>query len=313
MDRDPGPAEIDGPRRAYGDHLADRFWLEKPKSHIARSFKRGPLAVTQIKSDFPTPQPSQSIGYDEAWLVGLMVGDVPDHDLWQDGRAARTPPFRAGVTALYDLRRDPISFTRTGHHSLHFYLPRSVLSEVADRNGLRFAGELRYRFATGYDDPIIRHLGLALLPALEAGGPLSGLFLDHILHAVATHVLGHYGADGTAAKHPARGGLTPLQLRKAQELMQAHIGSDVSLTRLAQECGLSVTHFARAFRQSTGTTPHRWLQDHRIEKAMMLLRLGERALSDIAIDCGFADQSHFTKVFSRHVGTSPGRWRRSRD
>ncbi|MGH6939651.1 helix-turn-helix domain-containing protein [Hypericibacter sp.] len=310
MGRKSGASGGDGPQQAYGDHLAERFWLEKPKSHVARSFKRGPLAVTQIKSDFPTPEPSQSIGYDEAWLIGLMVDNVPDHELWQDGRSARTPPFRSGETALYDLRRDPISFTRTGHHSLHFYLPRALLGELAEQNALRFDGELRYRFATGYDDPVIRHLGAALLPALEGGGPLSGLFLDHILYAVAAHVLGRYGEAGSQGRRSARGGLSPQQLRRAQSLMLGHLGSDISLSRLAAECGLSVTHFSRAFRQSTGITPHRWLQARRIDMAMTLLRLGERTLPEIAIDCGFADQSHFTKVFCKHTGVSPGRWRR---
>lgn len=156
-------SEPDSPH-SYGDGLAERFWLEQPRTHVTRSLSRGPLAVTQIKSGLPTPQPSQSIGYDEAWLVGLMVDDVPDHELWQDGRAARAEPFRRGQTALYDLRRDPISFTRTAHHSLHFYLPASVLGELAERAGSRFDGALRYRFATGYDDPVIRHIGSAMLP-----------------------------------------------------------------------------------------------------------------------------------------------------
>lgn len=301
--------ETDDSPLAHGEYLADRFWLPKPKTHVMRSLKRGVLAVTQIKSDLPTPEPSQSIGYDEAYLVGLMVDDVPDHQLWQDGRPARTESFRSGEMALFDLRRDPVNYTRTAHHSLHFYLPRAALVELAEQSGLSFGGELRYRFAAGYDDPVVRHLGLALLPALEDGGAIGGLFLDHVLHAVAAHVLGRYGEMGHPARR-ARGGLTPSQLRRALELMRACLGSDISLTQLAAECELSVPHFARAFRQSTGTSPHRWLQEKRIEQAQRLLRSGDMALTRIAADCGFADQSHFTRVFSRHVGASPGRWRK---
>jgi len=312
MERDPGSAERTASRRAYGDDLANRFWLETSKSHVTRSLRRGVLAVTQIKSAFPTPEPSQSIGYDEAYLVGLMVGDVPDHELWQDGRPVKTPAFKAGDTALYDLRRDPISYTRTAHHSLHFYLPRTALAELAERTGTRFAGELSYRFATGHDDPIVRQLGGALLLAMRDGDASDGFFLDHILNAVAAHVLRHYGDAGPPAKQVVNGGLSPRQLRRAKELMRAHLGDDVSLSQLAEMCELSVTHFARAFRQSTGTSPHRWLLDLRIERAMVLL-LEDRPLSDVALDCGFADQSHFTRTFTKHTGISPGRWRRSQD
>lgn len=297
-------------KRAYGDDLASRFWLETPSSHVTRSLKRGVLAVTQIKSGFPTPEPSQSIGYDEAYLVGLMVRDVPDHELWQDGRAVKTPAFRGGDTALFDLRRDPISYTRTAHHSLHFYLPRTALSELADQSGARFGGELSFQFATGYDDPVVRQLGGAVLLAFENGDASDGFFLDHILNAVAAHVLRHYGDAAYSTRHAAHGGLTARQLRSAKEFMRAHLGRDILLAQLADLCGLSATHFARAFRQSTGTSPHRWLLDQRIEHAKRLL-LEEGALLDVALDCGFADQSHFTRTFTKHVGTSPGRWRRS--
>lgn len=295
--------------RAYGEYLGDRFWLEKAKSHVTRSLKRGVLAVTQIKSDLATPEPSQSIAYDEAYLVGLMVCDVPNNQLWQDGRAAKPHSLAAGSTALFDLRRDPINYTQGAHHSLHFYLPRAVLIEVAAQGGQRFDGELRYDFAVGYEDPVIRHLGAALLPGLERDETLDGLFLDHILYAVAAHVIKTY-ADPAPTKIPERGGLTRWQERRVKELMTANLGSDVSLKTLAEACGLSVTYFARAFRQSTQTSPHRWLQERRIEKAMDRLALSEVSLADVAIECGFADQSHFTRVFAKHVGVAPGQWRR---
>jgi AraC family transcriptional regulator len=298
--------------KACGEYLGDRFWLEKPRSHVTRSLRRGVLAVTQIKSDLPTPEPSQSIGYDEAYLVGLMVSDVPNNQLWQEGRAARPNSLKAGSTALFDLRRDPINYTQTAHYSLHFYLPRTVLIELAEQAGQRFDGELCYDFAIGYDDPVIRHLGAALLPALERGETLDGLLLDHILYAVGAHVIQQYGDMGPT-KSPARGGLTRWQEKRVKQLMSANLGSNVSLKRLADECGLSVTYFARAFRQSTRTSPHRWLQQRRIEKAITMLSSKQLPLADVAIECGFADQSHFTRVFTKHVGVAPGQWRREQN
>jgi AraC family transcriptional regulator len=93
--------------------------------------------------------------------------------------------------------------------------------------------------------------------------------------------------------------------------MMAHLEEDISVARLASECSLSPTHFARAFRQTTGLPLYRWRLERRIDKAQDLLRNSPEPLADIALSCGFADQSHFTKVFSRMVGIGPGSWRRA--
>lgn len=301
---------VDGaPGRAYGDHLSDRFWLKKQNFHVARTLRRGVLAVTQIKSDFPTPEPSRPVAYDEAHLVGFQVWNSPDHELWLDGRPAKSEPFKLGETAFYDLRRSPGAYMRTPYHSLQFYLPHAALDEIAEQHGTRFRGELRYRYGIPQVDHVLQHLGLALLPALERGGAVEGLFLDHILQAVAAHVAGTYG-EASPAFGRAVGGLAGWQERRVKELISDNMAADVSLKRLAEECGLSVSHFSRAFRRATKTTPHGWLRERRIEKALALLARGDMALPDIAAACGFADQSHFTRVFTKCVGTSPGKWRR---
>jgi AraC-like DNA-binding protein len=59
-----------------------------------------------------------------------------------------------------------------------------------------------------------------------------------------------------------------------------------------------------------GVAPHQWLIGKRIERARELLLLGRLDLAEIAIACGFVDQSHFTRVFARHEGCAPGRWRK---
>jgi AraC family transcriptional regulator len=109
-----------------------------------------------------------------------------------------------------------------------------------------------------------------------------------------------------------RGGLAPWQQRRARELIDARLDGGLPLAELAWACRLSVRHFARAFRQSTGQSPHRWLTARRLERARRLLEGSSRSLSEIAGACGFASQSHFTRVFTRRVGRSPGAWRRDR-
>jgi len=127
----------------------------------------------------------------------------------------------------------------------------------------------------------------------------------------ATHAM-LASSPSRMASPPARGGLAPWQERRAKELMTTHLGREISLAFVAGECRLSVSHFARSFKQCTGKPPHRWLLENRVEKAKELLIDAEMALAEIALECGFSDQSHFTRVFSRIAGTSPGTWQRLR-
>jgi AraC family transcriptional regulator len=80
---------------------------------------------------------------------------------------------------------------------------------------------------------------------------------------------------------------------------------------IARECELSVAQFARAFKRSTGLPPHRYLTERRIERARLLLMHSDLPLADVAVRCGFADQSHFTKIFRRSMAVSPGSFRRA--
>jgi AraC-like DNA-binding protein len=120
-----------------------------------------------------------------------------------------------------------------------------------------------------------------------------------------------YVARASQTQHPKpNSGLAPWQLRRAKEMLQADISENLSLQRVANACKLSVSHFARGFKASTGVPPHQWLMSTRVERARDLLRLSETALVDVAGICGFADQSHFSRVFARMMGASPGAWRR---
>jgi len=72
---------------------------------------------------------------------------------------------------------------------------------------------------------------------------------------------------------------------------------------------VSTGRHCAGYKVSTGTPPHRWLMDQRIAESKRLLVGPSLPLIDIAIKCGFSDQSHFTRAFSARVGTAPGRWR----
>jgi AraC-like DNA-binding protein len=111
---------------------------------------------------------------------------------------------------------------------------------------------------------------------------------------------------------PPRGGLPAGVLRRICEHIESHLENNISLEVLAADARLSVYHFARAFRQSMGISPHRYVMQQRVKKAQEMLARTDLSLASIAIAVGFADQSHFSRHFRRLVGTTPSGFRRAR-
>jgi transcriptional regulator GlxA family with amidase domain len=117
----------------------------------------------------------------------------------------------------------------------------------------------------------------------------------------------------TAPRHDyaqSGGGLAPWQLRRAQHMLLANIESNLPLRHVSDACRLSASHFARAFKISTGLSPLKWLIASRIDLSKRTLISSDISLVDVAAMYGFSDQSHFSRVFHRVVGRSPGAWRR---
>jgi AraC family transcriptional regulator len=129
---------------------------------------------------------------------------------------------------------------------------------------------------------------------------------------VGVHLAQTYGGLRPVAR-PGRGGHAPWQERRAKEVLSSNLDGSVPLKDVARECRLSVSHFSRAFRRTVGVAPHNWLLTRRVDVAKEKLRDRRLSLSDVALACGFADQSHLTRVFTGTVGVSPGAWRRALD
>ena len=159
-------------------------------------------------------------------------------------------------------------------------------------------------------DPIVRKLKECLLECVEQSDHASRRVVEHIQLALNAHMLHAYGVS-TAETTAARGGLAPWQERRAKELIDARLGSEVRLAELAHECELSPRHFARAFKRTTGRSPYQWLLERRIERSQVMLRTSGSPIAEIALMCGFADQSHFTRVFTQTTGMSPRAWQRA--
>src|SRR6266853_2247065 len=293
----------------YGQRLAERLRAEQAHAIVTRLLRTADMAVTETRCDDPVLGLSHSIQREDSYLVALTLRDFPNRQYWEDGRQMPVCDLRTGQVDFHDLKRDPVALLDKPYHDLFIYLPRSALEPIADDADAPRIGDLNHE-PVAIDDTTISSLGRAILPALSHPDQASQLFVDHVLLAIGVHVAQTYGGM-RALPRPARGGLAPWQVRRAREILCAHLDGHVPLKEVALECRLSVSHFSRAFRRSMGVAPHNWLLSRRVEVAKEKLRDGRLTLLDVALTCGFADQSHLTRVFTLMVGASPGAWRRA--
>ncbi len=112
------------------------------------------------------------------------------------------------------------------------------------------------------------------------------------------------------ASGPARGGLAGWQIRAVAAHVEANLDGSLHVETLAALVGLSASYFCRAFKVSTGETPHAWIMRCRLEHAQGLMLETAESLAHIAAVCGLADQAHLTRLFRRHTGQTPHAWRR---
>ena len=129
----------------------------------------------------------------------------------------------------------------------------------------------------------------------------------------AAEMLGVLGGSAARGSAPPRQGLAPWQLRRVMSHIDANLETPIRNEDLARVAGLSPFHFNVAFRNSVGDSPHQYIIRRRIERAQGLMLSTDSALSDIAAQCGLADQAHLTRLFRKVVGESPAAWRRARE
>jgi AraC-like DNA-binding protein len=191
---------------------------------------------------------------------------------------------------------------------VQFYVPQTALRQFEREHSMPAVEGLRIP-PPGSFDPVIASLASALLPAFTGAEEASGLFIDHVHLALQAHLLRKY-AEVKIGSHRPRETLTLLQRRRAIEILEARISDDITLAELGSEFDLSMAHFARAFRNSVGETPHAWLTKRRIEHAKKLLTHTALPLPEIALECGFSHRIGLSRAFVRATGVTPSEWRR---
>ncbi len=223
------------------------------------------------------------------------------------GRSVEIGTFRPGVVMIipegsssrWDIPK-PVDL-------VSLYLPQASLQRVADEADIATPIDLLER--TAQPDAITSRLLLSAADCLVGAEALDTLFRQQLMDLLATRLLAaHTGA--AAPIEPIRGGLAPKVLGRAIERLRSDSDADVSLAALASEAGLSRFHFCRAFKESTGLSPHAWLRQHRLEQAMNMLRDTDASVMAVAVALGYTSQTAFAAAFRKLTGETPSAWRR---
>lgn len=151
---------------------------------------------------------------------------------------------------------------------------------------------------------------LQLFLSARGGGPDDDLLMETTLWRIVDHLVAHHSRQGTTRQ---RGGMAVRAMRKVNALIANRFdAADLrapTIADMARAAGMSVSHFIRAFRQSTGATPHQHLLTRRIELAMGLLARPETSVAEVADSTGYASPAHFVASFRQRLGITPGTYR----
>lgn len=294
-------------RKTIEAEISDRFRLPAP-TRLSSVGKSPPLAFSRLRAAMPAPYRSKPARPEDAYVVHVMLTEQANMQLWLNGREQAVPPLQRGSILLGHLESTPMAGFNSDIDVVRFYVSKATLDELAQGAELPQPTGLR-RPEHGARDQVLYHLAAAVAPVLQRGEK-DQLVLDQIAMAFHAHLLGAYGGTPQDLR-PNQCNLAPWQERRAKEFIDANLDRGVTLLEIAETCGLSISHFSRAFRNSTGRPPHRWLLERRVGAAKGMLARGDLPLAQISAACGFSDPSHFSRVFLRVVGEPPAAWRRS--
>jgi AraC family transcriptional regulator len=291
----------------FGQRLGRHLGMVSRNILQVETEKRPSLIVTRLTCSRQERERTSSIEPEAAFSVTYKLTNVQEHEFWSDGRRRYMRGFSAGTVNAIDLSADPQSRVRGPFDTLQFYMPKEALDQIADERGASRISALRS--SPDEKDPVLGGLCALLLNAPRELAQTNQLFVDQMASALLTYFAEKYG--GMHVPRLAPGGLAAWQERRAKELMHSRLASRLTIADVARECSLTPSYFAKAFRRTVGLSPQQYLSQIRLEEAKSLLLSSTLPLADIALICGFGDQSYFTRVFTRSVGASPGAWRRS--
>jgi AraC family transcriptional regulator len=186
---------------------------------------------------------------------------------------------------------------------LHIHLQPKSIEQVAKASEMDTKqSDLANHFRK--QDLQLQHIAMLFLAELRSGGIMGRLYVESLTQALIIHLLRHY-SEVAPIFVSQNISLTRTQLQQAIDYIHAHLDRDLSLFQIASIINISPTYFASLFKRATGTSPHQYVIQQRVERAKSLLSKTDMAIADIALQVGFSSQSHLTQQFKRLTGVTP--------
>ena len=225
-----------------------------------------------------------------------------------DGKRQETRVERGVLwTCPAGIDESQIRITRPLSRVMHIYLPVDCFARLPAATSGCPGGSVLY--LAGVRDELLWHIGLTLLAEMRSPSAGGALLAESLAMTLAARLVQAYSSGQRLHVSPVRHALDDARLQRVVDYMVEHLDQPIGLDDLARVACVSTFHFSRMFRAKTGSPPHRYLADLRIELARSLLLRGELALAEIALACGFSDQSNFSRAFRKACGTTPAGFR----
>ena len=221
--------------------------LEEPATLTVRALQYAELTATRLLWRYDQSAIPTRLERNDGYLLCLQRRHLPAGPYWIDGRATTLSPVGPGQFLLLNLNEEHASLVYDDVDCISIYTPRVAIDRFQEEHDLRPVGTLRTPHATALEDAVIRNLAESLLPAFNRPGVASQIFIDHVSLALLSHLATHYSERPATLLH-TRGSLAPWQERRAKEMLLASMNGGIGLEDLARACGLSRSHFARAFK-----------------------------------------------------------------
>ena len=241
--------------------------------------------------------------------IVLHLQGVVDLQRQAGARVEQGISYKGGI--CFDPRGQSSSYFWKGGTSvvIYLYLAPSLVEQVIAEMGRYDPRRVEMVKQFNIHDPLIEQIGLSLVGELESGGVAGRVYAKSLANALVLHLL---RLSSTASLLPAfsQRNLTQRQISIVQDYIYDRLAQDIPLRELATSIGMSVSHFSRQFKQSTGLAPHQYVIACRVERAKSLLLKGELTIAQVAYVVGFADQSHLNHHFKHLLGIRPGELRK---